>query len=523
MKNILFFLSLIFLVSCAKPGGGGGGGGGTPTAPTGSANLVYSEEGFHFGLIPLNTLKEKTITITNTGTKKSGRISLSSVSGSFSLSNNTCQNVELEINSSCSFKVSVNLSSYTSPSTNLTISQIGASNKSLSFAAKGANFVDTLDQNLVISILANQNNDGSFNDTIGFDMGTTLYALKSISESKAKANYPQNIWSGTVGLDLVLDYLQKVDDDGNGPNSIRNIDFSSDKELVISQWTRPNPVGGMKLKELLPTVPLLLENATQIKNSSNSVAFNSIDDFLDSRRMSTSSSSMMAQYAYIMDYDRWVSFYPNGYLDSNENEVVELQLKDLYITLDSLISSGKNTQAQELSKAILLNFLNTSDEIFDDTGIRLRYSSSEFNHTSFKNANISEPLFTRINTCRMSAYVLLLVSLSLDHADFNDLNVLFDNTNLKKDLENTLGQFFWPTLKETYIDDPLSDNRHNCIPIAALAALKAPRSAVPASVVNTLYNEVFTEADAFQYEPNEQGSKTALIEAIEAIQKAINN
>lgn len=521
MNKIIIILITVGLTACSN-GGSGGGGGNTPTTPTGTSKITYSENGHFYGIIPLNTPKETTISLTNTGTKTSGTLTFSGLPGSFVISNNTCSGKQLAVNETCSLKITITMINSSAVTTgNLNVSEGGTKIDTLSFAGKSitASQIDNiLVSSLVLPLLVAQNvPDGSWNESTAFDMGMTVYSLKTVAESKNKALYSQEVFSGAVGLDYTLDYFQRVDDDGAGSNPERDIDFSADLGLVIPQWTRPNPAGGMKLKEMMSVAPIFVEEATQVKSSAHANIYSSIDNFLDSRRMSSGTSSMMAQYAYLMDENRWEDVYGSSYLSSNYNEVVELALKDVYLTLDGLIKAGKTTKAQELAKAILLNFLSTSDEIFDETGVRLQYSTVEFDHSSFTSADITEPLFSRVNTCRMNAYVLLLVSKSLKVANFTDLNVLFDNDNLKQDLEDNITNFFWPNFKSVWIDDPYSDNHDNCIPIAALAAKEAPRKAVSASQVATLYNQMFNAANNNDYDPSGAGSLLTTIEAIEAM------
>lgn len=530
-KNLLLTMTLILFAACGGGGGGGGGGtgGGTP-APSGSVTITPSTTGHFYGLVSPATPKAQSFTLTNTGTKTSNSLSLTGLPGSFALSANTCTGATLAPNASCSFTITMTIATNTSVTGLLTISNSGGVNQTIRLAGKATDF-QTTSNDLAEMLLVNQANDGSWNDGVGFDMGTTLLAAHSLVKNKAKTNYAQDLFSGFGNLTKTINYLSATDDDGNGTpgeptdsdGTLDPIDFSADKERIIDEWARTMPVGGMKVKEVLPSFPLTLESLVQLRDSTNSSIFAYTNDYLTSRRMTATTGSMMAQYSYMMDYNRWVAFYGAGYLSSNLNEVIELQLKDVYLLLTSLIEQGRTTEAQELSKAILLNFLSNSTEIFDETGIVMRYSTAEFNHSSFTNALLDEPLFSRVNTCRMNSYVLLLVSLALENGNFTELNTLFNNANLKQDLTNSIKNFFWPSLKSTWIDDLSSDNRNNCLPIAALAAAKAPRSAVTPDTVVSLYNEFFTRANNLEYDPSAQGSVLILMEALESIAAMVNN
>lgn len=523
LKLVLTIFVSLLLTACG--GGGGGGGGGTPTPPPPTAaDLKFSTQGHFFGVLDLATTKSVTITVTNKGNGASKALNLSGLPGSFTLSNNNCTGQILAVNDSCTFMVSTTLNTYTSVTGVLNISQVGlsGSNKTLNFAAKSFDYMNTLENNAILSSLVLfQDNIGAYNEGTGFDMGMTMSAMKALVEADIKFPITTNIYSGSNGVDLSLDYLLTYD---NGVDPVRDIDLVADRDLVMPQWTRTTP---MKVKELQPSVLLYADKAIFTKTSSHPAWVSQVDSYLDSRRLASGSSSLMAQYAYIMDKNRWVAEYGAPYVANggNYNMLMEMALRDVYILLDGLQKAGKNTEATQLSNAIVLNFLSTSEEIFQETGVRLRYSSNEFDHSSFTDAVIENPLFVLTSTCRQNAFVLLLMSQALKSADFALLNVLFDNQNLKTDLESNLGGFIWSSLKQT-LDDPLSDGRDLCVPLAALAATQAPRSAVPANAyLLSLYNEVFNKLDTnggAAYDPFGAGSMNTWIEAVWLINDGVN-
>ena len=143
------------LTSCGGSGGGGAGGGTSPapTNPTvNQAIFKASSDGHFFGFIPLSTPVSKTITITNIGTATSKPMALSGLPGSIVLSNNTCNGVSLAVNSTCSFTVTMTISSVNSEGIGqstgpLTVSATGATSLSLKFV----NCIKTISSKVSIS------------------------------------------------------------------------------------------------------------------------------------------------------------------------------------------------------------------------------------------------------------------------------------------------------------------------------------------------------------------------------------
>lgn len=530
LKVIL--LGMIFgLMSCAKSGGDGNSGT-TPTGttpPNSNTNpvLSISSSEYFFGVTNLNSIKSKSFTITNNGNKKTNPLLFSNLVTPFSIKNNNCAGAELSINSSCSFDIEYNSSLADGFYSELAISSSGLSTIKIKVSAVSNDLDELIGNNLGVSLLVYQDEKGAWNDGVAFDMGTTFFVSSSLLKSKEKLNHSLNLFAGFGDLSKTLNYLEKTDDDGNlifnettdADGILRNINFSSDLDLLISSWERTSPAG-MKLKEVLPSFPFIVENLSQGKNSTSSNSFSHLNEFISSRRMTANEGSLMAQYSYILDKNRWLSFYGNSYVNSNENELVELALKDVYVLFDQLVKYNKNAEKQELSKAILLNFLSTSSEIFDETGIVLKYSSVEYNHSNFTNALIDEPLFTRTNTCRMNAYVLILVGMALENGNFDELNLLFNNSNLKQDLIASVRDNLWVNFKSYWIDDEFSENRGNCLPLASLVTQKLPISIVGAKNSQMIFEEMIGKANNYDYEPSSEGSVLIMTEAIEAISEA---
>lgn len=280
----ILILSSVILTSCGGGGGGGGGtGGGNPPVNTNVVSLKASPEGYFYGIVDALSPKEKVITLTNNGGKVSAPLGFSGLPGSFTISQNNCLGVALAPAASCTFKVTMTANSNIPVTGNLNISSSGIPNYTLRFAGKAMDYKSVLENYFVVNLLVNQDsNNGSWtSEGQAFDMGATLFASSSLVKSKIKADYSQDIFSGFGGLDKTIDYFQTTDDDGNGtigePSDSddvkRNINFTSDLATIIPEWERTMPAGGMRLREVLPSFPLVLESMTQLKNNTNSNIF----------------------------------------------------------------------------------------------------------------------------------------------------------------------------------------------------------------------------------------------------------
>lgn len=520
MKPLFFLIYLfLFLTGCAQSSSPGGSPSPSPAPPLGASVLKFSTStGFHFGIVPAGNSVEQTVTITNTGSSSSNTLNFntSSLTSNFSLSNNTCS--ILTSNGTCSFKITYSPISTGTHSGSVSIT--GSSNNvTYTFAVGGisSNLSDSTNvvsrlNDLANILLVEQQIDGAFADGVGFDMNTTLYAANTLVKAKQKSSYPLDIFGGAITLNLTLNYLQTTSEGGGG---VRNINFSTDKNTVIPEWLRSLPAGGMRTRELFSAFPIIHNNITQVKNSTTSSSYSLLNDYLDSRRLTGNQKSMIAQYSYIFDKNRWNSFFGSGFVSSNLNEIIELNLKDLYLLFSTLIQENKTTELSELSNAVLYNFALTSSEIQTEHGVTLSYSTTEFVHSSFTTASVPHILADNINTCRQNAYTLLVLSLAYKHGNFS--------SGTKTDLLNSSIPYLWNNLKTNWVDDLGGDNRTNCLPLMALAAFHTDRSLVSAAQVNSLFSEVNSSIDTFQYDTANGGTPLIMIEAMESLYQTLNN
>ena len=488
-----FWVGLILLTSCAAPSGDSGK---TPTptpspTPTLVSTLVSDQKNTFFGVLSPGQSKSKVITLTNKGTKKTSALSLSTISNSnFTLSDDSCSGQELVINGQCSVKVSFSHSTENSYTGNFNV--LGATNTlNIKVGAMVKDIPEMLEGNtnpsfLLSIVLAEQQSDGSWqNGSLSFDLGTTLFVAESLALSKEKLGITTELYSNSFGLDKTLAYLETTTAGGGG---VRAIDFSADVNTVIPEWARALPSGGMKLKEISPYFISIADYLHDQKDGSSSSSYTFYNSYLDNRRQASSAANAAAQYAYIWDKNRWNAFYGSGFVSSSYTEIVENAYKDTLMLLKSLLREGKQTQFNQVADLAYKHFLYNSTDLSTTFGIVPKYSSVEFVHSSFTNANFDMTLSDYYNSCRQLSYGIQILALIHDHA-----------TNLdpldKDDMYYTNINYFWIIMKNDYYSQLSSMDdieKTRCIPMMAQAVAAIPnRNLVLPTEATNIYQALF--------------------------------
>lgn len=488
MPKILLLLSLCFLISCAKTGGGGDSPTPTPTpTPTTTSNLTTENRNVFFGVLSPAQSKSKVITLKNTGTKATNALSLSiPTNANFTIDQDNCSGHTLAVSASCTLRV--NFTQTTEAAYNGNFSVVGANNSlNIRMGAVIKDIPEMLEgsnPSYLLSVLtADQNSDGSWtNGSLSFDLGTTLYVAQSLAKAKSVLGFNYDVY---ITVDKTIDYLETTTAGGGGQ---RAIDWVADRNTVMPEWTRVLPAGGMKLKEASPALISVADNLHELKNGSSSPAISYFSAFADSRRVSSSVANATAQYAYIWDRNRWNTFYGSGFVTSTYGEIVESAYKDTYLLLQSYLRQGNQTAFNEVANLIYKHFLFNSTDLTSTFGLTLRYSTVEFVHSSFTNANLDMTLSDYYNSCRQLGWGILVLSLVHDKA-----------TNLdpldKADMYNTNINYFWTIMKNDYYSNLASMDdieRTRCIPMMARAVSAIPnRNQVLPNEATNIYQALF--------------------------------
>lgn len=494
-KLYFLMISVAFLGACAKGGGGGGNPTPAPTPPPPALTikLEASQKNVHFGIRSPGQSASKTIVIKNTGTLNSNVIAISDLGNPrFSLANNTCSGTVLPPTSTCSFDVIFTETVEAAYRRNFNLT---GGNNAIVFdvAAVVEDIPEVLSQSLLLPMLqvGEMDSDGYWvNGIVGFDMGLNLVVSESIA--KAVDTFlldPFNHYPGGQGLDKTLSFLTTTDDGGG----VRDLEFSSpgDRDLFIPTWDN----GSMMLKEILPSFLSSVDYLLQVRGSAPSGLAVYFDDFLDSRRMTSGTSNAAAHYAYIWDTNRWISKYGVNYVRSNYDELVESAYKDTLHLLKTLLREGKQTAFDELSEVIYKNFIFNVEDMETEFGIELRYSTTEFDHSSFSTPRFFKPtlggdidmtLSDHYNSCRQLSYGILVLSLIYENSTVLDE---YD----KADMYYTNIGFYWSILRSEYVSylaDMDEFEQTKCLPLMVSASLALPNRDL---VLNTEANAIIVK------------------------------
>lgn len=494
MKNLLILIPMaLILGACAKGGGGGGGGGGnpTPTPPALTVKLEASTRNIHFGIRPPGQSVSKNVVITNKGTLNSNALSFGDLGDPrFSYSSNTCQGQVLAPNQSCSFNI--NFTEFVEASYRRGFNVTGG-NGPLVFdvAAVVSDIPAVLSSSILLPMIqvGEMNPDGYWvNGILGFDLGLNLVVPESVARTvDTFVLDPDDHYPGTQGLGQNLLFLTTVDD---GVGGRRDLEFSSpgDRDLFVPQWDS----GSISLKEILPSFIPTIDYILNVGGMAPSGLSVYMDDFLDNRRMTSTTADVAAQYAYIWDTNRWVAKHSLSYVRSNYDELVESAYKDTYFLLRTLLRENKTAEFNRLSEVVYKNFIFNVDDMRTEFGIDLKYSTTEFSHSTFTTPRFYKPLVSgsmdmtlsdHYGTCRQLSYGILILSLI-----YNNSTSLQEYDLL--DLYNTNINFYWSILRTEYVSylaDMDEFEQTRCLALMTSAALAIPNRN---QVLNTEVNAI---------------------------------
>lgn len=400
MKKILVFAGLLALLiqGCAK-GGDSPPKTNNPTPPTPPANnsiLTKSADLGFLGMADLSTDKIKTVTLTNTGTGATNNISVTS-SGSSAITITTTCSTSMAVGQSCT--VTAKLNSNINGGYLKTITITGGP-ATLSIPVYGYVY-NNQEINLMISTIVSKQDalvQGSW-DFLDSDLTNVTFIAHALAKADALSSvalYTPNIdftstpSSNWQSVDKALNFLMYRTDNTLLEYNPDNV--STDYDTTLPKWsnavqTKPKQVGPANL--FLDNEIYKIIYGTDLPNFSTLY-----DKYLDSRKIISvngsnvvtgSTSSIQAQFAYLLDDNRW------------ENFGLENSLKELDALFRSLNSMGKTTQIQELSQLMIDHWEYTLPEIqnLNDPFLsnqppnifnpirNLKYNPNEFDYTTF--------------------------------------------------------------------------------------------------------------------------------------------
>lgn len=437
---VLFGLLILFVQGCAKGGDSPKAAPPGPVTPsTDVSALTNSGTSGFIGMADLSTDKTKVVTLTNTGTKATNNVSISS-SGSAAITiTTTCAGV-IEIGQSCTITAKLNSAINGGFLKNVTVS--GATT-SVTVPVYGFVYSNQeISQALIPSITSKQDalvlGSWDYLDSDLTNVGFIANALMKADPLSSVALFTPSIDFTTVpcpdaqncswqSVDKALNYLMYRAD-----NTLLELDpagVGTDYDTALPKWnvstqTKPKQIGpGLLFRnnEIYKAI-----YGTDLPNFSTL-----FDKYLDNRKViqvngsnvvTGSVSSISAQFAYLLDDNRWVNY----------------GMEDAFKELDSLFTAlnakSKTTELQELSQLMVDHWEFTLPEIqnLNDPFLgnqppnifspvrNLKYNPNEFDYSTFiipgdfasnaeRNIQLwySTDYFNQGQPCRNIAYAVL--------------------------------------------------------------------------------------------------------------------
>lgn len=535
MKNYLKIFILIpalFLIQSCSGGGGGGTTGGNPTTtnPTSNTSSLQSNlTSYHLPLADINQPKNKTITITNSGTSETSTLTVS-VTGESQISSNVtdCQNRSLAVGGTC--QITVSLLSPVSGTYSKNIS-INSGNGILSFNIVGYVY-NSAEINFMISKITDKEgvlHSGSW-DFLDSDLANNALIIHALGKADAYSSvqlYTPNIdftiepSSNWLKVDKGLNFLM-FDDFDNSLLVFDKDQVSTDYDTTLSKWsdtiyTKPKQIS-----------PGLLYKNNQIYKLIYGVDIPNFtalfDKYQDSRKIinvdgsnnvTGSTSSAKAQFAYLVDDKRWPANY-----------FIENAMKEVMYLFESYKDLNKTTQLNDLSRLMVAHWEYTLPEIqdlFDPLlGVspnvvnpiqNLKYNPNEFDYSTFQipgNFPVS-PQTTRntqlwfvndyINQgfgCRNLAYTVLNLVFAYQNGNWTTAEKAQVENLVKAgliELKQSWACKYNSTTKKytSQVDGPSLFNNNNAIPIIAKIYHRLPETLVSAVEKKQMFTQLIQE------------------------------
>lgn len=535
LKQILIGTMSVFLFACSGGGGGGTGGGNTPVNPaTNSSILTANTTNFEIPLADVNQAKVKTIVITNTGTGPTVALSMS-ITGQSQISVNfsDCQGKILAVSESCSIVFSLTSNIASSYLKTVTVISGGPV---LAFPVVGYVYNSAEISYMISKITGKQGiiHQGSW-DFLDSDLANNAFIAHALAKADSYSsvflftpniNFTTEPSANWLSVDKALNFLLFDTD-----NTLLQFDpavSGTDYDTIQTKWSdtiyaRP--------KQLSPGLLYKENQIYKIVYGIDFTAFSTVySKYLDSRKIITvdgannptgSTSSPKAQFAYLLDNNRW----PSGYF-------IEDAMKEVNFLFEAYIGLGQTANINELSRIFVQHWeynmpelqnlvnplVNGTPDIFVP-GINLRYNPIEFNYTTSIIAGDYPPYSSGtgfgsgvVNTqlwfvndyqnhgfgCRNLAYTVLNLVYAYNNGNWTSPEKT-QVGNLVKDGIIEMKQSAdckYNSLTKKYTsqnNSPSGFNNNNGLPIIARIYRLLPDSIVPRSEKTDIYNQLVQE------------------------------